>query len=56
MFVPFRPQLIATGDGNGDVCIWSLNDALIHASQNEASTLDSLVTSLGEGVTPSIQD
>eukprot|EP00794_Sanderia_malayensis_P005366 gene5366-6037_t len=51
---PKRPQLVATGDANGDVCIWALNDTLMKPGQNESHVLDNLANQTQDNVTASL--
>ena len=40
----FRSKLVATGDANGDICIWSLNDDLVNFNQKEILLLDNMAS------------
>ena len=37
---------MATGDANGDVCIWSLNDELVNFTQKEVTALENIASAL----------
>ncbi|XP_065071936.1 cytoplasmic dynein 2 intermediate chain 2-like isoform X2 [Rhopilema esculentum] len=45
---PQRSKLIATGDADGCVSVWSLNDDLVTFDQKEVSSLDGMVSAMLE--------